>query len=119
MNSVKVNSNRHSSIVSWNHDHGTVEKRYSGRVEVLPLADGQRVLILEPFGASADNAVIFNCDGSVLVRLTNPLADRGALGFSAAGYEGAELALIARLRGLEVMCFFDEDGHLLRVAEIR
>lgn len=104
---------------TWNSRGVQIEKRYDGPISAVVLADAKGVLIIEPCSKGPSNAVILNEDGSERIRIRNPFSQQGAVCFTDAGYEGAELTLISRSRGLEMAFVIDEHGNGLRQYEIR
>jgi hypothetical protein len=107
-----------SGDVSWSSDGSDVVKHYVHPAQAVPLRSGQGVLIVEPDN-HPNNAVLYDADGSQKRVIGNPMAAKGALCFTACGYERDELTLIIRLPGLEFAYVIDEAGNSVRLQEIR
>lgn len=72
---VIVGWNHGDRVVRWTHDGRTVEKEYAGPTQAA-LSWGGRVLVVEALDDApytpTDNAVVYEADGTELVRLKPP-----------------------------------------------
>ncbi|HEX7452078.1 MAG TPA: hypothetical protein VF294_07325, partial [Polyangiaceae bacterium] len=82
------------------------------------LKSGTGVAVVEDCGMP-DNAVIYNEDGSLRVRLINADPRYGQTIFDSVYYSDAELTVVVRGAGMQTSCVFDEDGNLIRKYESR
>jgi hypothetical protein len=104
----------------WMHNQEIVDLHFSNPVLAVPFLTGNGVLVVE-LGSSAapDNAVIFNSDGSMRTRVTNPEGKNGAVAFCDAYYVKNELTLFIAFQSAQMGCVIDEAGNVLRVYETR
>lgn len=107
-------------FVSWMRDGKKVEKNYPYAVCAEKLKGDSGVIIIEPSSKKdPDNAVIYNSDGSMRVRVVNPMKDEGAKCFADVYYVNDELTLIAAGGRVFYACVIDENGNTLRIYETR
>jgi hypothetical protein len=118
MTAEHLDVNALSGDVSWTTNGTAVVKHYARPVQAVPLRSGQGVLIVEPDNYPT-TFVIYDADGSQKRVIDNPLAAKGALCFTACGYQRDALTLIIRLAGLEFAYVIDEAGNEVRLQEIR
>lgn len=108
-----------AAYVRWKFPSGFVDKQYANTVYGVVLAAGDGVAVVEPFEGHPNNAAIFNADGSLRVRLVNPLTSAGATCFMYPYYVGSELTIVDALPGVQFGCVFEPDGRLVRIYESR
>ena len=108
-----------STEARWKYGGVAIVKKYPSFVAATMLSSGDGVVVVEPYVADPNNAVIYNADGSPRARLVNPCVADGAKCFDDVYYDGGELTVIARGPGFMWACVFDEQGRLLRTHETR
>ncbi len=106
-----------SSFVGWVHSGIVIKKKFNFKIYAILLKGEERVLILE-LQKEKDNAAIYNADGNILKRISNP--DTESVGFGDAYYINDELTLISRRSDASMMAVvIDENGELIRIYETR
>ena len=96
------------------------QRRFGWKVVAVPLKSGKGILVAEPASPHAPhNATILDADGNIRSRVMNPKVAYGAICFCDAFYEGENLRLTIALSSMEMNCYIDEEGRVLKVTEAR